>query len=100
MAFNWEDTRDVLVVLDDTMLFGKGYDFDGLEFFREEADTPHGRFAVWPEQTGPCRNWCLYGGTMGWFQQGFDTADAAKAEAERLFHNIGGNSEGEGGIEP
>ena len=78
----WEDTRDV--EFDSTMAFGPGYDFGGLEMFREEANTSTGRFMVWPAQTGPCKDWCYYGGEMGWYEQGFKTAEDAKAEVEKI----------------
>ena len=82
MALMWECTD--LVVFDDTMLFGKGYDFEGLECLREEAETPLGRFVVWPDCLGSSKNWSLYGGTHGWFETGFQTKEAAQAEVERL----------------
>lgn len=78
----WEDTAKVR--FDSTMIFGKGYDFEGLELLREEADTPLGRFVVWPDCCGGSKNWSLYGGREGWFQSGFPTKEAAQAEVERF----------------
>lgn len=78
IALDWEDTREVR--MDSTMLMGKGYDWEGWEHRREETDTPLGRFAVW--QTG--KTWNLYGGHDGYFKQGIESNEAAKAEVARL----------------
>jgi len=83
MQLFWEDTRDVR--LDDTMIFGIGYNFDGMESYREEAETPLGRFMVWPAWTGPKSDWALYGGNAGYYAQGFATADEAKAAVAALI---------------
>lgn len=82
MGLEWEDTDKVK--FDMTMMFGKGYDFEGLECLREEAETPLGRFVVWPDCLGGSKNWSLYGGREGYFESGFPTREAAKAEVGRF----------------
>jgi len=76
------------VRFDATMMFGKGYDFFGLECRREEADTPLGRFVIWPDYMGVRESWSLYGGALGLFKQGFPTKDAVKAEVQRMADGV------------
>jgi hypothetical protein len=86
----WTDGKTI--EFDGTMLFGLGYDFEGLELMAEEAETELGRFVIWPDRFGGSKNWAFYGGTMGLFQQGFATCDAAKAEVfamhQRAIANV------------
>ncbi len=42
----WDYTNTVQ--LDDTIIFGKGYDFFGLENLRQEANGPNGNYLMWP----------------------------------------------------
>ena len=72
---NWADTNTIQ--LDGTMLFGKGYDFSGLESHRQEAFTDGIGYAIWPESGG----WAIYETSEGGFARVADEA-AAKATAE------------------
>jgi hypothetical protein len=81
----WEDTREV--EFDQTMMFGLGYDFDGLEYHRWEANTPIGRFAIWPGQTAPMKDWSVYGGKSGWFINGLPSQEAAAQEVIKLVES-------------
>lgn len=76
-ALEWD--HDNKVEFDTTMLFGLGYDFEGLEVRRQEADTPIGRFVVWPDYLGKDAKWNLYGGCDGWYQGQLASADDAKS---------------------
>ena len=42
-----QDAR--FIRLDDTMIFSKGYDYDGLELCREEAHSVVGGYMIWPD---------------------------------------------------
>jgi hypothetical protein len=71
------DTREV--VFDDTVVFGKGYDFEGLDL-REEIFCAEGWFMVWPSAT----KWYAYGGSDGTFwTSGFDNKADAKSAVIR-----------------
>jgi len=95
MQLNWEDTKEV--ILDSSVNFGVGYDFFGMESLREEADTPIGRFMVYPEYNpGNDNPWgskfSLYGGQDGYHQTDFKTSEECKNEVEKLVkYIIGGN---------
>jgi hypothetical protein len=78
----WEDTRKVQI--DWTMMFTEAYDMDGFRYMRSEAETPKGRFMVWPDFIGK-GPWNLYGGVDCFFIGDFDTEKDAKAEVERLI---------------
>lgn len=67
------DTREVQ--FDETVVFGKGYDFEGLDL-REEIFCEGGWFMVWPAWT----KWYAYGGEDGtYWRYGFATKEGAKA---------------------
>lgn len=83
-TLTWEDTRKV--VMDENMQFGHGYDFDGLNHMRSEADTPIGRFMVWPDYISG-GSWNLYGGKEGWYQRGFENEKSAMEEVERFSND-------------
>jgi len=88
----WRDGKTIS--FDQTMLFGHGYDFQGLELLVEEADTALGKFVIWPDRLGSGKLWALYGGSDGLFQQGFRTCDDAKAEVQRMHdHALRAQSE-------
>lgn len=74
----WEDSR--VVRMDDTMMFGIGYDWDGWEHRRWELHTRAGSFAIWPAHG----TYSAYGGNDGsyWNQQ-FASAKEAKAAVVR-----------------
>ena len=75
----WEDSREVR--LDDTMMFGHGYDWDGWEIFRWELHTRAGSFAIWPAHG----TYSAYGGNDGsYWNQCF--ADAKEAKAAVVKH--------------
>jgi hypothetical protein len=78
MALTWEDTRNVK--MDHTMHMGHGYDWDGWDLLREEAETSIGRFAVWPAQG----KWSYYGGKLAWFGSDFWTKEAAQNAVSNL----------------
>jgi hypothetical protein len=82
VPLEWEPGKTV--EFDSTMMFGIGYDFEGMEHLAEEADTSLGRFVIWPDCLGGSKNWSLYGGDAGYFQSGFPTKEAAKAEVLRM----------------
>lgn len=83
--YMWEDTRDV--IFDDTMVFGKGYDFDGLENLRWEIHTKHGSYAIWP--TGWKNEWSAYGGNEGcYWNQAFTSEREAKIAIVRHISEI------------
>ena len=42
-----QDAR--FIRLDETMMFSKGYDYDGLELCREEAHSVVGDYMIWPD---------------------------------------------------
>jgi len=74
----WEDSREVR--LDDTMMFGHGYDWDGWESFRWELHTRAGSFAIWPAHG----TYSAYGGNDGtYWNQCFANAKEAKAAVVR-----------------
>lgn len=78
----WEDTRRV--VFDDTVLFGKGYNFEGLELLRSEIHSNAWSFMVWPDRLVGEKKWSAYGGPDGamWFEK-FATEQEAKAAVLR-----------------
>jgi len=86
MQLNWEDTKDIII--DSTIIFGNGYDFFGVDSFRQEADTPIGRFMVWPNKKG---EYALYGGKKRWCQAGFKTIEDAKNQVEKFVNIIIGD---------
>ena len=83
---------------DPTIVFGKGYDFEGLDCAREELRTAHGWAMVWPSQLGGKAKWSAYHELDGslWFEQ-FDGAQAAKERvASFLFSLLHAVAEGGG----
>lgn len=56
-----EWSYDDKVRLDDTVVFGIGYDFFGLESLRLEAKGPNGNYLMWPNSG----RWSLYRDTDG-----------------------------------
>ena len=79
----WEDTREVK--LDDTMMFGLGYDWDGWELYRWELHTRQGSFAIWPAHG----TYSAYGGLDGsYWNQCFANAAEAKAEIVKYVAQI------------
>lgn len=79
----WEDTREVK--LDDTMMFGHGYDWDGWDSFRWELHTQKGSFAVWPAHG----TYSAYGGLDGsYWNQCFSSAQEAKDAIVRYVAKI------------
>lgn len=74
----WEDTREVR--LDDTMMFGHGYDWDGWECYRWELHARQGSFAIWPAHG----TYSAYGGLDGsyWNQCFANSAEAKMAIVE------------------
>lgn len=100
LSLTWKDEREV--DFDHTVVFGDDYDLDGFELFREEAQTLHGRFAMWPEMRGPHLPtlWSVYDATDGDLQLGRFASDIeadayayAKA-ATRVSTSAPGSSEG------
>ena len=82
MLGEWE--HDDRVRFDDTVIFGLGYDFEGLEHLRQELHTPHGSYVVWPNQLGGKKKWSAYGGNDGaLMMEKFATIDDAKAWVEK-----------------
>ena len=74
----WEDSREVR--MDDTMMFGHGYDWDGWESLRWELHTRAGSFAIWPAHG----TYSAYGGNEGsYWNQCFADAKEAKAAVVR-----------------
>lgn len=81
----WGDTRQVRT--DETMVFGKGYDFEGMELMREESETAIGRFMIWPDFIGCTARWNVYGGACGYYVSGLASRDAAKIEVENIVRD-------------
>ena len=54
----WKDTYKIQ--LDDSIVFGKGYDFFGLDYLRQEAVGPNGNYLIWPNKDFRSENWSLY----------------------------------------
>lgn len=70
----WEDSREVR--MDDTMMMGLGYDWDGWEDSRWELHTRQGSFAIWPAHG----TYSAYGGLHGsYWNQCFANAQDAKS---------------------
>ena len=61
LKLEWECSDDVM--LDDSIVFGHGYDFFGLECLRREATGPNGKYAMWPNNG----KWSLYRDSDGMF---------------------------------
>ena len=104
LSLTWKDETEI--DFDHTVVFGHGYDFDGFELFRQEAQTLHGRFAMWPEMRGPHRAtlWSVYDATDGDLQLGKFASDVeaaayayAKAAARNLSASADATQETKGG---
>lgn len=83
---NWEDTRNIS--FDSTVMFGIGYDFDGLDLFRLEAKGPNGNYLTWPSG----RKWSLYrdsDGALAFERYGteLECQEAAERWCADLLHN-------------
>lgn len=83
IALAWQDTREVQ--FDDTVMFGRWYDFEGWELFRSEIHTPAGSWAVWSSNG----RYSAYGGPDGgmWFEK-FDTSEAAEEAVLREIDRL------------
>ena len=68
------------VRLDRTMMFGKGYDYDGLEVFRQESYTPMCNYLIWPDVISSDQ-FSLYCSSDGAYYQSL-TEHEAKAAAQ------------------
>lgn len=66
---------------DDTMAFGKGYDWDAYECLRQEGYGLASGYIIWPEKIGGA-DWCLYGTNDGLFITELAGEEAAKAAAQ------------------
>lgn len=63
------------VILDQSVIFGKGYDFFGLESLRQELHTDHGSWLIWPNDG----KWSSYGDRDGGLMfEKFASEQAAK----------------------
>ncbi|MCW1937556.1 hypothetical protein OMD46_16660 [Pseudomonas sp. MDMC_285] len=79
----WEDSREVR--MDDTMMMGLGYDWDGCEHYRWEMHTRKGSFAIWPAHG----TYSAYGGLDGsYWNQCFVNAAEAKAAIVKYVAQI------------
>ena len=67
--------------MDDTMAFGRGYDWDGYECLRQEGYGLASGYIIWPEKIGGA-DWSLYGTHDGLFVPGLAGEEAAKAAAQ------------------
>lgn len=82
----WEDTRDV--IFDETTLFNHGFDFDGWECLRQEAQTKKGRFAIWPDSLRKNSKWSMYGGIEGYLAlSDFNSENEAKEYIQKTYQD-------------
>lgn len=81
-SMHWTDTH--AVQLDWTVMFGVGYDFEGLDNHRLEARGLRGRYLIWPDRDHRGRRWSLYATEDGGLAfQAFDSKEEAMVRAER-----------------
>ena len=71
------------IKLDDSIVFGQGYDYFGLEHLRQEAWSGKIGYLIWPETSG-C--WRVYETSEGGLSDAPSEADA-KAMAEKWAQN-------------
>lgn len=72
---NWQDGIDLK--FDDNLLFGKGYDFDGLECLGQECLTSIGRAAIWPDRISGGK-WSVYWECDGGYKNDFESEQNVK----------------------
>ncbi|MDE4274725.1 hypothetical protein PXK58_09060 [Phaeobacter gallaeciensis] len=77
----WDVDGRSLRMDDDTMLMGKGYDWDGYEVMRQEGYGLGCGYIIWPDSIGS-KTFSLYGTIDGLYIQNLDGEDAAKAAAQ------------------
>ena len=76
----WQN-EEKIISLDDTILFGVGYDFFGLNYLWQQAIGKKGNYLIWKDD----KFWFLYRDSDGTFIfQGFKTESAVKFKAEML----------------
>ena len=81
LEWNFSDN----IRLDSSIVFGKGYDFFGLEILRQEATGPNGNYLIWPNN----KKWTLYRDTDGAMSfERFDTEESCKEAAERWCADV------------
>lgn len=73
------------VRFDDTVVFGIGYDFFGLENLRFEAKGPNGNYLMWPNSG----RWSLYRDTDGAFAfESYSSRKECEQAAEDWCHEL------------
>ena len=77
----WDD--DFRPRIDDTVMFGIGYDWFGFEYLSQGAKGPNGNYRIWPNPDNNKGNWSLYRTTDGALAfEAYDTQEECKAAAE------------------
>lgn len=79
----WDCTDEIR--LDDTIVFGIGYDFFGLESLRREARGPNGNYLMWPNSG----KWSLYRDTDGMLAfEKYSSREECEQAAERWCADV------------
>ena len=74
------------VRLDDNLMFGKGYDYDGLEMCRQEAYGVGCNYLIWPDSI-TSKDFSLYATSDGLYIQSL-TEQEAKAAAQSHYEKL------------
>lgn len=77
--------------LDDSIIMGKGYDWDGYEYCREEAAGKGFGYIIWPDSISS-DSYSLYGTYDGLYCQNLSRADAverAQMDCDDILSNQG-----------
>lgn len=83
MILDWDYGDDVR--LDETIVFGLGYDFFGLESLRREAKGPNGNYLMWPNSG----KWSLYRDTDGMLAfEKYDSREQCEQAAEQWCTDV------------
>jgi len=84
MTLEWLNHDEQPVQFDDTVVFGKGYDWDWFEISARTAKGKTGMFVIWKHPYGTGFRWSLYRDTDGaMMSDRFVLREQAEAEAER-----------------
>jgi hypothetical protein len=76
----WQN-EEKIISLDDTILFGVGYDFFGLNYLWQQAIGKRGNYLIWKDD----KSWSLYRDSDGTFLfHVFKIESAVKFKAEML----------------
>lgn len=75
--------------IDDTVMFGKGYDFFGLENLAQGAKGPNGNYLIWPNSYHDGDRWTLYRDSDGAIAfEAFLSEEECKARAEEWCSDV------------